>query len=744
MKKPLKIALLVAGCLAVTLAVLVVLGLNLHPTLFKDQIAKVVKDTSGLDVSFDGPIRTTYFPSLGLELNKVTVMTPKNAGGGVLARFGKAQVSVKLGPLFSGRVETGEMAFDAVELDLVRNEQGRLNLPMPPVKEVKIEDKKVVVVTMANERYSFDYQIADVKLTNSRFSLDDRMTGNKIALWDVSLSTGSVVRGKPFPVKLGYDYALATPEAAGRVDLQGQATAVPEALRFDFENARLKTTAYGKGLPVTSAEATYTGTIRVDGHNQTFQGDQLTFEATAKGGVLPDAGVGVRLAGNVQADMTKGTADLTGVQVKALGLDIGSEVHAVNLSATPEVTGTVALAEFNPRKLLADIGESLPPTADPSALTRLQAAFSIASHGDTFDLRSTQLKLDNTTLSLAMSVVKPAGQGQAASPAVSGKPNAPSALPVPKVDFTLKADSLDTDSYLPAAMGEKSTAPKKEQAARQEVTAVVPAEITGTVEIGKLTAAKLHMREVNARIAVKDNMLTVDPVSLSLYQGSIKASLRAGLRGGVNAPLAANVNGEGIQVEPLLTDMLGKAQLSGRASLGASVTAKGQEVRQILATLGGKAAFNLRDGAILGFDLSPDVFSSKEKLLAQGKGPFRTPFQVIGGSFVITNGVAHGTDLVAVVPPHKVTGQGSINLAAETLDYTVKASFAKLPPIPVHLTGSLKDPNVSVDTAALATGVAKGVVDTAVKAPGAIINAPENLGKGALDAVGGFLGLPKK
>lgn len=791
MKKTIKIALFAAAGVFVLIVALVVLGLSLDPSVFKNQIAKVVKDTAGLEVAFDGPIKVTYFPSLGVQLNQVSVNAPADAGGGVLAKLGKANVSVKVIPLLSGKVEVGKTTFDALEVNIVRDEKGNLNLPKSPVKEVKFENEKVVVITNKDERYDIDYQIEAVTIANSRFTFDDRMTKNKAQVSEFTVNTGQVVRGKPFSVSLGFNYALADPEASGRMELTGQAMAVPEAMRFAFENANLKTTVSGKNLPVKSAEASYTGTIKVDGDNQLFSGEKLKFTATGKGGILPDAGAGFTLGMNIQTDMKKGVADITGlmleimgfalsgevhavnvnqaaqvsaamatnefnpkqvlekfgvaiqdsgtakaqfkvnadmakgttditeVSIKALGLDISSELHATDITGTAAVKGKFALAECNPRQIMAKLGQPLPASSDPSALTKLQLAYTFEGRGDTFSMRTDSFKLDNTAMSLTAKV----DNG-----------------PKPKVNFAFKADALDADRYLPPAGGEKAAPAKKEQAKPVDVAA----EVTGTVEIGKLKAAKLHMQNISAKLSIKDNILDVSPAQLSLYQGTLKASLRYPLRGGANAPLAATVNADGIQLEPLLTDMQGKAKLSGRAALNASVTAKGQEAKDVLSSLNGKASFALKNGAILGFDLSPEVFSSKEKLMAQGQGQARTNYESITGSFAIANGVASGNDLLAVVPPHRVTGQGWINLAAETLDYKVQASFAKLATIPVHLTGSLSSPNVSVDAAALATGVAKGVVDTVVKTPQGVITAPGDVGKGALDAVGNILGLPKK
>ncbi|KAF0232840.1 MAG: AsmA [Desulfovibrionaceae bacterium] len=795
MTRTMKIALIAAGGAAALLIGLLVLGMNLDPNSFKSQIAKTIRDTTGLEVAFDGPIAVTYFPSLGVKLTQVTVTVPGQPGGQdqlPLARLAKADVSVKLIPLLSGKVEAGATSLDGLELNIVRDEKGRLNLPIPPIKEVKIEGDKVVVITEQDERYVLDYQIEALNLTNARFTFDDRMSKSQTTLSDFGLSTGKVVRGKPFPVKLAFDYATNQPDASGKVELSGQASVLLEAMQFAFENATMKTTMAGKGLPVKSAETQYTGTIRVDMNKQVYSGEQLKLAVQARGGFLPEAGAGFNLGMNVRADMAAGVADITGlsldamgfalsgevhatnlnrpeggqmslqmatnefnpkqvlekfgvtiqdagtakarfnaqvdmakdtsdltdVSIQAMGLNITTEGHATNIRGVPKVTGKVAVAEFNPRLLMAKLGQPLPPTADPAAFTRFQMSYHFEGHGERFSLQTDSFKLDNTSMTLALSVEK------------AGKT---------KVNLAFSADTLDADRYMPAADSGKG---QKGESKADPVD--IPADVTGTVQIGSLKAAKLRMQNLNAKFSVRDNILEVNPAQLALYQGTVKATLRAALRGGQNAPLSVSANAEGIQVEPLLTDMQGKAKLTGRASLSANLTAKGQEVRNILQTLGGRASFAVRNGALLGFDLSPDVFSSPDKLLAQGKGQARTNFEVVSASFAINGGVAHTSDLLVSLPPHKITGQGSVNLAAETLDMRAQANFARLPTVPVHLTGNMASPDVSVDAAAMATGMAKGVMDTIMNSPQDATKVPGNVGKGALDAVGNILGLPKK
>jgi len=268
MKRPLKLLLIGVLSLAVLAGGLALLAATLDPNLFKDRISQVVKDTTGLEVSFEGPIAADWFPTFGVSLSKVVVKSPPDKGGGVLASLNKASVSVKLLPLLSGKVETGAIAIDGLELNLVRDENGKLNLPTPPVKEVKVEGEKVVVITDNDQRYSIDYQVAGITVTNTRLRLDDRMAKKTMDLTGITLKTGKIVRDQPFSVALGLGYALTNPDVSGKFDLSGQGKAVLEAMRFAFENASVAATASGKDLPVKEFSARYTGSFRADLNNQ--------------------------------------------------------------------------------------------------------------------------------------------------------------------------------------------------------------------------------------------------------------------------------------------------------------------------------------------------------------------------------------------------------------------------------------------------------------------------------------------
>lgn len=793
MTRPVKIALAASATLAALLVVLAMLASSVDMAPFKERITALLRDTTGLEATFDGKLEVGAFPSLSATVEGVTLRSPLDPPGTPLARLGSAKVSLKLLPLLSGRVEAGSVLVRGLAVNLRRDAQGRLNLPVPPVKSVSVEGEKVVVVTEQDQRYTLDYQLAGLEVTESGLSWDDQAAGTKLRLEGVRLKAGHVASGKAFPVEFALDYASDAPRASGKVELSGQAQAWPEALRFAFENASFRTTLSGEGLPVATAEAVAGGTLRADFREQVFAGERLKLAVKAAGGALPQAGAALSLGLDARADLGKGAADLTGLALEASGLKITGEAHATGLPRAARLEARLASESFDLGALLASLGITIKdagPAGFSLALTADQAAGSV---------QLSSLKLQALGLDLsgsAQATLAPSG------PAVKGsltlapcdpravlrklgvalEPSAPDALaslggivafehagaktslstrdfqldrqPLslsagvdrsgsrPKVDFAFKAASLDVDRLLPK---ERAGPPKASpQTGRTPPPAASGLDVRGVVDVGALKAARLHLRDVHAGIVMKGNTLEVDPLRLSLYQGSLQGSLSTGLEPGPGRPLSVKARAEGVQLEPLLKDLTGKARITGRAGLTAALTAKGDDQAQVLSSLNGRFAFALRDGTIPGVDLSPGAFSTPEKVAAQGSGQGGTRYESIGGSFAVANGVASGNDMRAVVPPHRVDGQGQVNLPARTLDYRLVVHFAKVASIPVHLTGSLESPGVSVDASALAGLAAKGVLDAVTGAPGAVIKTPGDLGKGALDTLGNILGGSKK
>jgi AsmA protein len=131
-----------------------------------------------------------------------------------------------------------------------------------------------------------------------------------------------------------------------------------------------------------------------------------------------------------------------------------------------------------------------------------------------------------------------------------------------------------------------------------------------------------------------------------------------------------------------------------------------------LKTLNGHVDADVTGGALEGVDLDFEL-ERAEALIERATAPLadthRTHFEVLKTSAEIRSGIAETKDLTISSPALKVTGEGTVNLAAQTLDLHVLADTLKSlqgvqVQIPVKVTGRLSDPTVRPDVEALAKG----------------------------------------
>jgi AsmA protein len=246
---------------------------------------------------------------------------------------------------------------------------------------------------------------------------------------------------------------------------------------------------------------------------------------------------------------------------------------------------------------------------------------------------------------------------------------------------------------------------------------------------------------VRLSLALADSVARLTLQEMLLYEGRGRGVATLDGRGQVPA-ISVNMLLEGIAAQPLLKDALGFEWLEGRSTLTVALAGQGASERQIVATLGGKIDLATTGGTI-------DAIDVGKILRGLGEGRFsglrvahgeKTPFSELAGSFTIANGIADNQDLRLVSPNLRVSGAGTFNLPARTLDYTVRPKVASLNAstdravinlsnveIPVHIDGSWDKPNFSV-------AGQEQIVDT-VKQIGKNLKSPE-----VQDAIKGLLG----
>jgi AsmA protein len=179
---------------------------------------------------------------------------------------------------------------------------------------------------------------------------------------------------------------------------------------------------------------------------------------------------------------------------------------------------------------------------------------------------------------------------------------------------------------------------------------------------------------------------------------------------------------DGVAVEPLLRDALGRDPLSGSGTVRLKVATHGGTTDEMRRALDGTASLQLRNGSVKGLDMLRQLRAAGELMRASGIASFgadaaqKTEFDAISASFTIRDGVARNDDLLATSPLLRVGGSGDIDIGAGRIDYTARVtvvgtitgadgrSLERLHglTIPVRLTGPFDKPSYQIDWTAAA------------------------------------------
>src|SRR5262249_8205732 len=149
--------------------------------------------------------------------------------------------------------------------------------------------------------------------------------------------------------------------------------------------------------------------------------------------------------------------------------------------------------------------------------------------------------------------------------------------------------------------------------------------------------------------------------NMALYGGKAKADVS--LDDKTNA-MALELNLDGIQIEPLMIALTGASKLQGTAAVDVNVTGKNGEQAAMMRSLNGKTSVKLTDGAVKGINIASFLRDAKGAFMLGNSTTEKTDFSELTASLNIVNGVASNDDLLMKSPILRLTGKGSMDLAA--------------------------------------------------------------------------------
>ncbi|MCP5152464.1 MAG: AsmA family protein [Ectothiorhodospiraceae bacterium] len=432
-----------------------------------------------------------------------------------------------------------------------------------------------------------------------------------------------------------------------------------------------------------------------DPAKQTYRVDGLAATVDLAGKDFPGGKLAGSVKGDVDLDLGKQTLASPSIALAFGGSQVLGNINVTSLLSAPQYQAKVSMPTFNPRNVLAALGQPPVKTADPKALAAAELSATVKGSTTSVRLDDLAVRLDQTTLKGFVEVKRFAPLAAA---------------------FDLAVDDIDADRYLPpsggggggaaggAGGGSARAATPAAAAPLIPIDLVRSLDLDGKLTIGSLRIAKLKVSNVKLVAKGKDKQLALHPVDAALYGGTYSGNIRIDGRPKVPV-LSVDENLQGVQAGPLLKDMTGSQTLRGTANFSAKLGTRGVDEATLRRNLDGTVAAHFRDGAIVGVDLiallctglSALDFKNLDKRSlgnlitgvigqaiadkrqrdggqATGSGQ-ETKFAELVANLDVKDGVARNDDLALKSPLVRVGGSGTFDLVREQADYLAQVAL---------------------------------------------------------------------
>ncbi len=696
-------AYVVGGVIGLIVLALVLIVVFVDPNDYRDDIERVVESQTGRALTLDGELKLSVFPWLALETGPASLADAPGFGDEPFVSIQDARVSVRLLPLLRGQVEVGTVTLDAPRIRLITDSRGRNNwddLGQSSDADAATDDTSGLAETPTVEGLS---------IRDGAVTIEDRQANSRRTVRNFNLRTGRLASGEPFDVAA--DFVFDQDESLSvKVAVESGVTADLERNVHRLTEPTIDLTLTGVGYPQDGIPVSIrAGGIESDIGREVHRLDDFVLTTTWKGDGFPPAGVPISLQAQALAvNLANQSLDAQELYADVAGAKLSAALTGREILDAPRVEGRLTLAPVELRTWLPKLGIDLPQTRDPEVFNSLSFASNLVATTTSAELKNITLDLDQTTATGMVAVAD---------------------FDAMALRFDLDVNRIDADRYLPPPVEEREAPAADEPPTEIPVDALRALNARGDLRIGEAIFAGVTFTKLRLGVNGRDGKVRFHPIEASMYGGTYRGDIGLNATGNV-AQVSLDEHVNDIDFAPLFKDFFETERVSGRGSANLKLTGQGRTTDDVLQTLSGNLDFNVADGAIEGADLWYEIRRArallKQEAIPERSGPVRTPFSALRGSGAMKNGVLTNNDLEAAMQYLTVTGQGTVDIPNDALDYRLLATVLKIPregaqaegeadlvdaQIPVRVTGALTDPKIRPDLEGFLKGQVKQRID---------------------------------
>lgn len=680
-----KLALLVSIPFIAVIAAFLVLVLLVNPNEFKPLIKDKIQAQTGRQLTINGDIEWRFFPSIGFSIGEVALSNPDGFATPDLVKFNNAVLDLNVRPLFQHEINIGLVTLDGASFTLHTLKNGLSNLDNIGLEKVTDDTAEATsieatVETVSTENTKPSAQLNDWKvtlegiaLTNAEVLIQDDKAGTKMYFSDMNLSLSQFSPGEWAKLSFNLKGDLGQQKVAldGKTDLNIAAT---------LDAASLKQTEFTASYSDASNKFK---DIR-------FSIDQFSFDEWAN--------ISLKATGKANALQVSSNSTFALYVPKALDV-----VQVKDFSSTNNVKGQGI------------------PNEDVTA---------VIGFNSSFDLNKSYLKIEK----LALSAVDTDFNGK-----MSVLLN-----DIPKVRFELQSPNIDVDVLLATLPQSETVTVKKTEKDSKKVANVTTKEVepdlsalksldvAGSIVIDKFKASNAKMQNVTSVFSVNRGVLKLTKFHSSLYSGGIDMTAMLDARNSTPT-YTFKQSIKGVQVAPLLTDVMGESLVEGTGNIALNISGKSLKPSALKQNIKGKASVNFADGAVNGVNIPLLIRTTYAKIKGEkvqgSEEAEKTDFSALTADFYLSKGNATTKNIKMVSPLLRIHGEGSADYVDETANMLIKSSIVsslkgqggkdiddlKDVTIPIRITGPWAKPKYKLEFDDVMQQKAKKEIDRGIE-----------------------------
>jgi AsmA protein len=685
--------------IAILLVIVAVIAIPqfIDPNDYKSQISAAVKEKTGFDLSINGDLSLSIFPWIGIKTGHMVLAQPNailrsNPEAGALADIAAIDIKVKLKPLFSRQVEVDTILLTTPRIHLITDTSGNNSLDSlggtTDATASSQNNPKPLNQTSAIAALT----VAGVSITDGYILIDDQQSQSRHEITGFNISSGNILGGNTAPLTLSA--LIKTSDLAPiQINLDTQLSLDQENLGLGINNLRLAVQQEKNALKATIDNMTYQHSSAI-AH---ITNSQFTGVANAIPFSLSTP--------KITIDNNKTLLNIPAFNAESLGVNLSGELQVKDWTKTVMAIGTIQSSVFNAKKLLKTLAIDYVPS-HKNALEKVAIAskFNVTPNG--LSLQNTAINIDNSQLEGSVAIIN---------------------FSQPDYHFDLSLNEIIIDDYLPPT----DTNPQNSAAS----TEISPAEAlaapiillneinaNGVFRAKKITASNIVLENSHITVASNKNTVVVTP-AIDLYQGKLNGiiTLQRNKTRNTQPTLSLVTQLQQVNLEPLLIAAEITDQFSGIGNLSTNIIVSENNGKP---SSKGTIKVSANDGAIKGIDIKKildDAQVTIDKL--RGKSVTEntvneedsTRFAEMSATLLLDNDIITNNDLSIKAPAFRITGDGTVNIAKQTVDYLTTVVVVntntgqggkdtdnlKGLKLPVRFTGSLADPEYKIDFRAL-------------------------------------------